>query len=312
MNLEQLTDFMNCKNIPMPKVGTGVGAKVVKRDLIQRIRESFGGQEPKVKPAGVLRAVGYLGNAKAMTPEDISRLGWGGGSGGGIEAYIGTELPEGTMLVNGPFVEVERVAIPHSARLWSTVVGINAPTSISMWHGANDTMIVQCLGHSKVMVDMWKIAMKSFPLVEKWANVYSHLTYEQMRMKRSWIVSAKNGMFYSFCLMEGLWMCSLESLFFSVPEEKRFSAEMVTAVGDGVQHVLKCTSGKSLAGRDTQHYAWNYDESGWLVLSLMPLPYFFPMFDSELKPVPVDQFVRAAAYGNGAMYLTSMITGDDE
>lgn len=312
MNREQLLVFMECKKIPKPTVGTGIGKKVTKRDLIQRIRESIGGQEPKTKPAGVQKRLGHLSNIQQLTPDMIKHhtetYHWGGGE-SDIEAYIGTSLPKDNLIINGPFVEKERIAIPHASRLWSTIVGFDSPVSISMWHGANDTLIVQCLGNSNVMVDMWKMAMKSFPNIDRWADVTSHVSYEPMVMKNSWIVQAQNGQYYSLCLMEGLWMCSLESLFFTIPQEKRFSLSLISAVDEGVTRVLKQTDKVSLAGRDTQHYAWNYDIGGWLVLSLMPFPYYFPSFDNgDLKPVPVDDFVRAAASGTGAMYLNTLIT----
>ena len=309
MNKTQLLEFMNCKNIPVPNIGTGEGRKVVKRDLIERIRQSVG-REPEIKPAGVTRRVGYLTRTPALTAETVARLaqeqGWGGD--GDIEAFIGTALPKDDLILNGLFVEKDRVTIPHASRLWSTIVGFDSPSSISMWHGANDTLIVQCLGDSEIMVEMWRMAMKAFPSMDKWSDVSSHISYEPMVMKKSWVSKARNGQYYSFCLMEGLWMNSLETLFDSVPLDKRFSLSLISAVDEAVSRVLKVTDKVSMAGRDTQHYAWNYDAGGWLVISLMPFPYFFPSFDGDLKPVPVDDFVRAAASGTGAMFINTMVT----
>ncbi|MDR3477732.1 MAG: hypothetical protein P4M14_06850, partial [Gammaproteobacteria bacterium] len=53
----------------------------------------------------------------------------------------------------------------------------------------------------------------------------------------------------------------------------------------------------SKAGRDTQHYAWRYEKDPygktWLVLGLLPLPYF----SGQILPnINVDGMVRRAQY----------------
>ena len=120
--------------------------------------------------------------------------------------------------------------------------------------------------------------------------------------------------------MQGLWQVSLEQLFQTMPEDKRFSIDLITTLDNMVAKITEASCPTSRGGRDTLHYALRYekDVSGnvqWLVLSLFPLPYYFHISEEDdeagLKKVPIDDFVRAAAYGTGAMFLNAMITNMD-
>jgi len=324
MSIPQLKDIMECKRIPLPTRGTGRGVKSqqpVKRDYIDAINRSLGittGAELTTKKRGMARNGGLLSSAPVVVrnPEATKSGGYAG-----VEACIGTGLP-GKCLLDHGFVEKKPVAIPDVERLWSTIVGYThsyAACSLSVWNGANDTLIVQNLGTDPTVVEMWTVAMNRRPNPPRWADAKAMILFEPMVVKDRWICKGENGSNYAFCLVEGLWAASLELLFKSIPQDQRHAYPLISVLDSVVQNVVDFTSPTSTAGRDTQHYAWRFEKDPygklWLVVGLLPLPYFYSTESFEdssatTKKVPVDKLVRSAASGNGGLYLTSMLYGE--
>lgn len=311
MPIDQLRDIMECKGIVLPKRGSGKTGQPVKRDYIRAIEESLGGPVPGTKGRGIVREAGHLASFQVIMPPEVMKQRWGGDT--NVEACIGTSLPS-KCLVDHNFVEKAPVAIPDVDRLWSTVVGYTltrTACTMSVWNGMEDTLIVQNLGTDSNVADMWTISMNRRPNPPRWADAKARILYEPIVVKDRWICKGENGNSYAFCLIQGIWNVSLELLFKSIPEDKRDSYPMVSLVGSVVQRVTDFASSTSCAGRDTQHYAWRFEKdpygNPWLVLSLMPLPYFFST--DGFERVPADKLVRSALDGHGGMYLNTLVVG---
>lgn len=310
MPIDQLIDIIECKKIVPPVKGSGKVGQLVKKDYIQAIEASMGGA-PGTKRKGIVREAGHLSNAEIVMSRNEMEQKWGGDT--NVEACIGTSLPS-KCLIDHKFVEKFSVPIPDVERLWSTVVGYTltrTACTMSVWSGVEDTLIVQNLGADSNVADMWTISMNRRPNPPRWADANARILYEPIVVKDRWICKGANGNSYAFCLVQGIWNVGLEYLFKSIPEDKRDSYPMVSLIGTVVQRVTDFASSTSCAGRDTQHYAWRFEKdpygSPWLVLSLMPLPYFFSTDGYE--KVPADKLVRSALDGHGGMYLTTLVVG---
>lgn len=318
MTIAQLQDFMECKGIPLIAPGRGSNrvqgpkyGQPVKRDYIQRIEEALGYRLPTTRQRGVERAAGNLYRSRLDLTVPIMQQRWGGDT--DIEACIGTSLPKDCLLEHG-FVEKEEVRIPNEDRLWSTVVGYTlarTACTISAWHGAEDTLIVQNLGTDPNVVDMWTVSMNRRPNPPRWSDSTARTAYEPIVVKDRWTCEGENGHVYAFCLVQGLWRIGLETLFSeALPASSAESYPAISLVGKIVEKVTNFTHSTSCAGRDTQHYAWRFEKdtygNPWLILSLLPLPYLYNS-EEEFTKVPADKLVRSALDGVGGMYLTTMI-----
>jgi hypothetical protein len=332
MTVNQLIDYMSCKGLPLPTVGTGVNGRITKADYLRAITGSF------VMPYGgpnthITARTGMLRDMQLKPP--AQRTHYGGQEENEEDLWKSVKQHNDGI----EFVRREQVGVPHLSRLWSTVVG--HANNMTVWRGnVDDMLVVQYLSSSGIedettAADLWMLAMResmrTLSSVPKWSSSLSRIMYDPttIGVKDFWTVRVGQEDYYGLCLFKGNWNVSLESLFSEgIPEDKRFSFELLSSLDDAVQHVLKHTS--SLAGRDTQHYAWRFEtlsssfkisggeggERPWLILSLMPFPYFFRDYSSSSTPPPsdmtVDKFVRSAAVGTGSFIFSSSSSGNKE
>lgn len=312
MTNEALLGIMDCRGIVPPAEGrgTGKGNRVTKRDRIQAILKALDTEAAELdtqKKRQGPKATGLLSSMNVELTQTEMREKWGGG--GDLETCIGTALPYKCLTGHG-FVEGTRVYIPDVVRLQSTIV--SNMVTMCAWNGADDTVTVQDLGTDQNAVDMWHVAMNRRPDPPRWSDTDARFVYEPVVVKDLWICRGENGHNYAFCLMKGLWRIGLETLFDTFPKGQRHSYPLISTLSTAVQKTTDLASHTSRAGRDTQHYAWRYEKdtygNPWLVVGLLPLPYFFSTSEPGGR-VPADKLVRSAADGAGGLYLTKLVRG---
>lgn len=319
MTAQQLHDFMVCKGIPIPTSG-------LKRHMIAAIRQRLpetckdGASEISMKDRANGGGRPIPGSCLARMPIQSSSSQPYGGGDSAIEACVGTSLPQDCLTANGRhFVERTRVPINRLGRLRGSVMSFNTyagDNQLSVWQGAQDTLTVQALGKGDIAVQLWELAMKRRPGVLGWSDTKTKILIEPPVVKDTWVCEGSNGERYGFCLMRGVWNLSLESFFETIPDrDARFAIPTISAIDTAVGRIVAMAAPSSRAGRDTQHFAWRFEDD-WLVLTLMPFPYYFHASeesdtDVPLAKVPIDRFVRAAASGTGAAFFDKMITTAD-
>ena len=193
------------------------------------------------------------------------------------------------------------VDIPHVNRLWHKVAGFDADINrktIAVFRGQpKSTLVVQDLGFTDEFVDMWRTGMRDFrkkqPLM---AYAKGHIRVEQPAIIREWVCDMSDKRKFGFTLIEGLWNVSLETLFAQIDQPNDYVLPAVLGPVLERMTIKQATE----AGRDSLHYIWRFakDTGGteWLVLGILPLPYFFFEPGKGGGPINVDRMIRDAMY----------------